>query len=178
MHVASKERESSLDICQYTHTANIPSVPRDQFPGKDSKFLPTSSLFEEMLNLPHERQIGWISRDPEGGTDGLFVVAVAQLDDTSRIYVVCCLVDVLVVITDHRSQRIQQELERLKEGKTRCVVFRNREDIRGNIMGQVVNAVENRDLAIIAFDLDVLAIHEEYPAEARTVLPRDVCTVG
>lgn len=176
-HVAGQEREASLDIRKHTHAPDICSIPVHQFPGAVRKLFSASPFGKERFDLSHEGDVQGISRDSQRRPDGLFVMVVAQLNDAVRVYLPGCLVDVLVVITHDGRKRVQEEFQRLEEGEAGLVVFRNREDIRGNIMRQVINAIENRNLSLVPLHCHVFAISEEDSAESGTIRSGDVCTV-
>lgn len=146
MHVAGEEWQSPLNIRQHTHTADITPVVIHELSCHMGKLLPAPSFGKEFLDLPHERKIRGVGWDPEGHPDILLVMIVTELDDAVRVYLPSGLVDVLVVITDDGCQGIQEEFQGLEEGKTRGVVLCHREDIRRDIVREVVNAVEHRDL--------------------------------
>lgn len=158
MHVAGQEWESALDIHHDTQTSGITPIPMGDFAGQPEEFVRTPSFGKQELNTFHERHVRRIRSDLQCFSDGFFVMIVAQLNGAARVHLLRGLVDILVVVTDHSRQRIQEKLQGLEERKARGVVLCNREDVGRDIVREVVNAIQDGNLALISFYPNILSI--------------------
>jgi hypothetical protein len=57
------------------------------------------------------------------------------------------------------------------------IVFGWRENIGGNIMSEIINSIEYRNLPLISFHFYVFPINKKYSTKMRTVLSSDICAV-
>ena len=57
------------------------------------------------------------------------------------------------------------------------VILGWRENIGGNIMSEIINSIQNRNLPLISFYLYIFSINKKDSTEMGTILSSDVCTM-
>lgn len=66
----------------------------------------------------------------------------------------------------------------LKKGEKRGLVFGRNKDAKENVVGCVVNGVDERNLLCISTHLDVLSIDDENPRCVIAICPSEFGIVG
>ena len=102
----------------------------------------------------------------QGFADVLQEVDMAELDDDAGVHLTRCHANGFVVIADDSKEFVTGVLELREELHQRREVLRRCKQADRNIMRQVINAVDERNLPVISFYRNKLPVHHEEAAEA------------
>ena len=122
-------------------------------------------LFEICEKVP----VGLLAADFEGSSDVFQEVDVAELDDDTGVDRSCCQADGFIVVADNAQEFVARILEFREELEQRLVVLRGCKQTNGNIVREIVDAVDERNLLVVALHCHVLPVHDEKAAEALRV---------
>lgn len=166
--------------------APVPDIPEDIF--KDG--MVEGMMFEHMCqstldtlgippfseDMPSERgeevTILFLGSDPQVPPDILQIVIVAYLEHSMGKDLVESLFDACPVIDNHYPDVIAKGMQLLKKVRERHLILGNVQMTVGNIMGQIVDGVDERNLGRKAFDSYILAIDDEDTAETFGITER------
>ena len=118
-----------------------------------------------LFEIVHESPVGLFAADFERSPDVLEEMHMAELDDAAWVHIFGCHADGFVVIANEGQQFITGVLD-LREELDEClVVLAESEHANRNVVREVIDAVDERNLAIVALHRHKLSIHDEEAAE-------------
>lgn len=103
------------------------------------------------------------------------VVVVAKLGERLRIYGHAGIINIGIVIGNNGLERIIQQPQGTEEQPASLVAFRLGENICRDIMGKVINPIQNRNLSFVSFHFNIFSVYNQYSAELTVVFS---CYVG
>lgn len=122
-----------------------------------------------LFEIRKEASVRFLAADFQSPADVLEEMDVAELDDAARVDLTSCETDGFVVIADERLQVVAGVLEFREVLEHRREILRGGEQADRNIMRQVVDAVDEGNLSIVAFHGNELPVHDEEAAESLGV---------
>lgn len=143
--------------------------------------LPKDRNIEDvLLKVCEETPVGFLAPDLERPPDVLEEMHMTQLDDDAREDVSGCHPDGFVIVTGDGDERVVRILELLEVLHPGLKALGGSEEADRDIVRQVVDAVEERNLLLVALHGYVLAVHNEGAPESLPVaVPGgDVIVVG
>lgn len=180
-HVACQQIAVVEDVLQRVNLQMIVVVTRRSPADVTLQIrLPEVGKIEDLLfEVREEVPVGCFASDFECPADVLEEMHVAELNDATGVDRSRRHADGFVVVTDKTEKLVAGVLELREVLEARLVVLRGGEETDRNVMRQVVDTVDERNLPVVAFDCHVLAIHHEEAAEALgiAVLESDVIVV-
>lgn len=131
------------------------------------------------LKISEEVPVGLFASHFERSSDVLKEVDMTELDDDTWVHLFRGETDGFVVVADECLQLIAGVLELREVLQHHLEVLRWGKQAHGNVVGQVIDAVDERNLLLVAFDCDVFSIDHQKPAEAFwiAVAERDLVVV-
>lgn len=118
-----------------------------------------------LFEISHKSSVRLFAADFEGSSDVLKEMHMTELDDATGVHISSRHADGFIVIADESKQFISGVLELREELHECLVVLRECEHANRNIVREVIDAVDERDLAIVSFHRHKLSIHDEEAAE-------------
>jgi len=131
------------------------------------------------LEIREEVPVGLLASHFERSSDVLEEMDMAELDDCVGVDLFRCHADGFVVVADKSLQVVAGVLQFGEELYEGLIILAWSEHANGNVMRQVIDAVDEGNLPIVAFDRHVLSIHHEEAAEALriAIAKRDLVVV-
>ena len=126
-------------------------------------------LEDVLLKISEETPKGFLAPDFQGSADVLEEVYVADLDDTAWEDILCRHAYGIVLVTGDTTQRVVHVFELREELHHGLEVLRGSEQADGNIVGDVIHAVDERNLLVVAFHGHILPIDDQRAAEALPI---------
>ncbi len=120
------------------------------------------------FELVEEGLMGLISPHSEELPDVLDVMVLAALERGTGENPCQCWPRSSVVIADDNAERVLHTSQHPKELLIRKLILRGNQQTADDVVGEVVDGEDERDLLGISSDLDVFGINNEDPAEAGT----------
>lgn len=104
---------------------------------------------------------------------------VAELDDAAGVDLTSCQPDGFVVVADERLQVVAGVLKFREVLEHRLEILRRSKKTDRNIVRQVIDAVDEGNLAVVALHCHIFPVHDEEAAEAFgiAVAERDLVVV-
>ena len=132
-----------------------------------------------LLQIREEAPVRLLAADFEGSTDVLKKMDMAELDDNSGVHRSRRQADGFVIVADKSLQVIAGVFEFGEELHECLVILRGCEHANRNVVSDVINAVDEGNLAVVAFDRYELSVHDQKAAEAFgiAVAERDLVVV-
>lgn len=121
------------------------------------------------FNFPHEGFVGVVAADFECAPDILQEVDMAELQEGFRVHVVRGHTDCFVVVAHDGEAVVARVLQLREELHPRLVALARSQHADGDVVSAVVNAPQERNLLVAPFHRDVLAVHDDDPAELLRV---------
>lgn len=118
------------------------------------------------FQILHECPVGFLASDFERLSNVLQKMHVAELDDDMGVDDSRRHADGFIVVADHGQQFVTGVLELCEKLQQRLVILRGCQHADGNIVRQVIDAVNERNLLLKAFHGYKLPIHDEKAAES------------
>ena len=133
-----------------------------------------------LFQIGEKTSVRLFAADFERSSDVLEEVDVAELDDDIGVDGFGRHADGFVVVADERLKCVSGVLELREILEHRLVVLGGGQQADGNVVGEVVDAVNERNLVVIAFHGDELPIDDEEATETFgiAVTERDIVVVG
>lgn len=126
-----------------------------------------------LLKILQERPVRFLTAYLERSAEVFEEMNMAELGDDTGIYLLRRHADGCIVVADERLQIVACVFE-LREVPEHCLeVFRRCKDANGNVMREVVDAVDERNLLIVTFHLHIFPVHDEEAAEAFGIAVRE-----
>lgn len=131
------------------------------------------------LEIGQEAPVGLFASHFERSADVLEEVDMTELDDDTGVHLFRGETNGLVVVADECLKVVARVLELREVLEHRLEVLRWCKQADGNVVGQVVDAVDEGNLPVVAFDCHILSIDHQKPAEAFgiAVAERDLVVV-
>lgn len=125
------------------------------------------------FEIGHESSVGLFAADFKCSSDVLKEMHMAELDDATWVHIFGCHADGFIVIADENLKLIAGVLELREELHECLIVLAESEHANRNVVRQVIDAVDERNLPIVAFHSYKLSIDDEKAAEAFGVAVRE-----
>lgn len=132
-----------------------------------------------LLEVSEETPIGFLAPDPKRSADVLQKVHMAYLGDTTGVDILRSHANSIVLVTGDAAEWIVRVLE-FREELHHCLeILRGSEQADGNVMRDVIHAVDEGNLLVVAFHRHILSIDNQRATESLPVaVPgRDVIVV-
>jgi hypothetical protein len=173
--------EVSLDVEQHGESSLVLGVLLDERDAVSSTVLFLLVLLAEdrPLQVSDEGAVRFLRPDLQGFANIFEEVRVADLGGQSWVHVLESGLDGLVLVRDDATQLVARVPNLHEEVPVREVILRRGEEADGDVVGRVINPVDEGDFLLVAFDGHVLRIHEQHAVETIpvAVLLRDVVVV-
>ena len=181
-HVAGEEIAVLEDMLEGRNLHRVVLVPWESPADVTFEVLfPKEGMGEDvLLKVCEETPVGFLAPNLEGSSDVLEEVDVTELDDDVRKDVSGCHSDGFVIVAGDGDQRVIRILEFLEVLHPGLKALGGSEEADRDVVGQVINAVEERNLPFVALHRNVLSVHNERSSEslAIAVPGSDVVVMG